>query len=154
MKSSPEPGRRAVVLDANVLSRLARIGRLDVIPQAFSGRCYLTSAIASEIEAGLEAGVMYLEVVRTFIQRGELCILSISEEDRHYMDSLPRKLGKGEAEGIALCRHLDMVFITHDRQAANFCNQAGVRCLHFRSLVEALQTRGLLTPDEARRTLE
>jgi predicted nucleic acid-binding protein len=70
MKSSPEPGRRAIVLDANVLSRLARIGQLDIISQAFSGRCYLTSAIASEIEAGLEAGVMYLEGVRTLIQRG------------------------------------------------------------------------------------
>lgn len=154
MRSSPEPGRRAIVLDANALSRLARIGRLDVIPQAFSGRCYLTSAIASEIEAGLEAGVMYLEAVRTLIQRGELGVLSASREDRRYMDSLPRKLGEGEAEGIALCRRLNMVFVTHDRQAANFCDQAGVRCLHFRTLVDALQTRGLLTPGEARRTLE
>jgi len=154
MKSSPEPGRRAIVLDANVLSRLARIGRLDVISQAFSGRCYLTSAITSEIEAGLEAGVLYLEMVRSFIQRGKLHILSASEEDRRYMDSLPRKLGEGEAEGIALCRRLNMVFVTHDRKAANFCDQAGVRCLHFRTLVDALQKRGLLTSDQVRRALE
>ena len=154
MKFSPEPGRRAIVLDANVLSRLARIGRLDVIPRAFSGPCYLTSAIANEIEAGLEAGVMYLEVVRTLIQRGELGVLSALEEDRRYMDSLPRKLGQGEAEGIALCHRLNMVFVTHDRQAANFCEQAGVRCLHFRTLVDALQKRGLLTAEEALRALE
>ena len=97
---------------------------------------------------------MYLEGVRTLIQRGELRVLSISEEDRRYMDSLPRKLGEGEAEGIALCRRLNMVFITHDRKAANFCERASVRCLHFRTLVDVLQKRGLLTSDQARRALE
>jgi hypothetical protein len=44
--------------------------------------------------------------------------------------------------------------ITHDRKAANFRERAGVRCLHFRTLVDALQKRGLLTPDQARRALE
>jgi predicted nucleic acid-binding protein len=55
------------------------------------------------------------------------------------------KLGLGEAEGISLCRRLGMVFVTHDRKAANFCDRAGVKCLHFRTLIEALEKRGLLS---------
>lgn len=75
-------------------------------------------------------------------------------EDRDYIASLPRRLGLGEAEGIALCRRLDMVFVTHDRKAANFCDRAGVRCLHFRTLVDALQKQRLLTSEQARQVLE
>lgn len=154
MKSSPEPGRRAVLLDANVLSRLARVHQTDVLPEVFPGGCYLAPAIYHEVEAGLEAGVAYLEAVIALVGRGRLRILSIEEEDRDYIASLPRKLGLGEAEGITLCRRLDMVFVTHDREAANFCDRAGVRCLHFRTLVDALQKRGLLTPEQARQALE
>ena len=88
------------------------------------------------------------------VGRGRLRILSIEEEDRDYIASLPRKLGLGEAEGITLCRRLDMVFVTHDREAANFCDRAGVRCLHFRALVDALHKRGLLTLEQARQALE
>ena len=64
MQSSPEPGRGAVLLDANVLSRLAHIRRSDIL------------------------------------------------------------------------------------------DRAGVKCLHFHTLVEALEQRGLLTSEQARQALE
>lgn len=154
MKSSPDPGGRAVVLDANVLSRLARVDQAPLLPRVFSGGCYLAPAIYHEIEAGIEVGVKYLEAVASLVEQGRLQILDVEDEDRDYIASLPRKLGLGEAEGVALCRRLDMVFVTHDRKAANFCDQAGVRCLHFRTLVEVLQDRGLLTPEQAQQALE
>jgi predicted nucleic acid-binding protein len=154
MKSSLEPGRRAVLLDANVLSRLARVHQADVLPKVFPGRCYLAPAIYHEIEAGVEAGVAYLEQVIALVGQERLRVLGIEEEDRDYIASLPRRLGLEEAEGIALCRRLDMVFVTHDRKAANFCDRAGVRCLHFRTLVDALQKQGLLAPEQGRQALE
>ena len=154
MKSSLEQGRRAVLLDANVLSRLARVRQADVLPKVFPGRCYLAPAIYHEIEAGVEVGVEYLEEVIALVRQERLRVLGIEEEDRDYIASLPRRLGLGEAEGIALCRRLDMVFVTHDRKAANFCDRAGVRCLHFRTLVDALQKQGLLTSEQARQALE
>jgi len=70
MKSSPKPGRRAVLLDANALSRLARVHQTDVLPEVFPGGCYLAPAIYHEVEAGLEAGVAYLEAVITLVGRG------------------------------------------------------------------------------------
>jgi predicted nucleic acid-binding protein len=74
-------------------------------------------------------------------------------EDREYSASLPRKLGLGEAEGISLCHRLGMVFVTHDRKAANACDRIGVKCLHFRTLVETLEKRGLLTWEQAQQAL-
>ena len=72
MKSSPEPGRRAVLLDANVLSRLSRVHQADVLPKVFSGGCYLAPAIYHEIEAGVEVGVSYLEAVIALTEQGGL----------------------------------------------------------------------------------
>ncbi len=154
MKSSPEPSRRAILLDANALSRLARVGRIELIPQVFPGRCYLSPAIYREIEAGMEAGVVYLEPVIVQVRQRGLRVLAVEEADRTYMASLPGRLALGEAEGIALCHRLGMVFVTHDRKAANFCDREGVRCLHFRTLVDTLQKRGLLTAEQAWQALE
>lgn len=153
MPSSLEPQRRAVLLDANALSRLARIGRSDILPTIFPGRCYVTPAVYREIEAGLAIGVSYLEPILALVERQELQILDLQPEDREYGATIPRKLGLGETEGIALCRRLGMVFVTHDRKAANFCDRIGVTCLHFRTLIEALEQRGLLTSEEAHQAL-
>jgi len=51
--------------------------------------------------------VTYLQAVIALVERKELRILGITEEDRDYIASLPRKLSLGEAEGIALCRRLN-----------------------------------------------
>lgn len=96
----------------------------------------------------------YLKSVMDLVEQEKLQILDIAEEDREHITSLPRKIGSGEAESIALCRRLSMVFVTHDRKAANFCDRAEVRCLHFRTLVNILQKRGLLTSEHAQQTLE
>jgi hypothetical protein len=61
MPSSPEPSRGAVLLDANVLSRLALIRCSDILSTAFPGRCYVAPAVYREIEAGIAVGVSYLE---------------------------------------------------------------------------------------------
>ena len=57
MQSSPEPGRGTVLLDANVLSRLAHIRRSDILSTIFPGRYYVAPAIYREIEAGVAVGV-------------------------------------------------------------------------------------------------
>ena len=80
-------------------------------------------------------------------------MLDLEQADQAFVASIPRKLALGEAEGIALCRRLDMIFVTHDRKAANYCERAGIRCLHFRTLVDALHRRGLLTDLELQQAL-
>jgi len=154
MQSSPEPNRGAVLFDANALSRLALIGRSDILATVFRGRCYVTPAVHHELEVGVAIGVSYLEPILTLVERKELQVLDLQPEDRQYGATAPRKLGVGEVEGIALCQRLGMTFVTHDRKAANFCERAGVKCLHFHTLVVALEQRGLLTSQEAQQALQ
>jgi predicted nucleic acid-binding protein len=102
MKPSTEP--RPVILDANALSRLAHVQQTELLPRIFPGRCFLAPAVYREIEAGVGTGVAYLEPILALVKRQELKVLDIEPEDREYSAALPRKLGLGEAEGIALCR--------------------------------------------------
>jgi predicted nucleic acid-binding protein len=153
MTSSAEASRKAVLLDANVLSRLAQIGKADVVPRALANRCTIAPAIYDELEAGVNAGVSYLRAVTVMVQQGHIRVLELEVGDQQFIASVPRKLARGEAEGIAICKRLGLVFITHDRKAANYCERAGVTCLHFSILVEALHKRGLLTDAEAKQAL-
>ena len=154
MTSSVETSQKAVLLDANVLSRLAKIGKADLLPTTLANRCTIAPAIYDELEAGVNAGVSYLRAVTAMVQQGKIRVLDLEVEDQQFIAAVPRKLARGEAEGIAICRRLGLVFITHDRKAANYCERVGVACLHFRTLVEALHKRGLFTDSEAQEVLE
>jgi predicted nucleic acid-binding protein len=153
MTSSVETTQQAVLLDANVLSRLAHIGKADLLPATLPNRCTISPTIYRELEAGINSGAPYLQAVTALVQRGEIRVLDLEDEDQELVASVPRKLARGEAEGIALCKRLDMVFVTHDRKAANYCERAGVTCLHFSILIGALHKRGLLTDTEAKQAL-
>ncbi|MFZ2358684.1 MAG: hypothetical protein WA040_05010 [Anaerolineae bacterium] len=153
MTSSANVQKRSVLLDANVLSRLALIGKANLLAVALPERCTTAPAIRHEVEAGIDAGIAYLRPIIELIRQGTLRVLELEPGDLEFVASVPRKLARGEAEGIALCKRLDMVFITHDRKAANYCERAGVTCLHFSTLVEALYKRGLLTDAEAKQAL-
>lgn len=154
MTSSVETSQKSLLLDANVLSRLAQIGKADLLPATLPNRCTISPTIYRELEAGVNSGVPYLQLVTALVHRGEIRVLDLEDEDQQFIVSMPRKLGRGEAEGIAICKRLGTVFVTHDRKAANYCERAGVVCLHFRALIEGLHKRGLLTDSEMQRSLE
>lgn len=154
MTSSVEARPQGLILDANVLSRLARIGRIDLLSATLPNRCAISPTIYREIEAGINSGVLYLQAVIASVQRGEIRVLGLEDKDQEFITSVPRKLARGEAEGIALCKRLDMVFVTHDRKAANYCQHMGITCLHFHTLVDALYQRELLTATEAQQALD
>jgi predicted nucleic acid-binding protein len=69
------------------------------------------------------------------------------------MKSLPLRLGSGEAEAIAICHNQKMVFVTHDRKAANYCDRAGISVVRMKELLEAFQRTGLINAADAQKML-
>ena len=153
MKSSTAPALKGIILDANVLSLLAKENRLDLLQQYFTLPCYITSEIYNELEVGLKNGVLYLKDVLQLIEEGHLETIAPTAAEIQFANSLPAKLGRGEAEAIAICHQQRLAFITHDRKAANYCDQVGIVCIRLKSLLAALQNAGLLTTSEVKRIL-
>lgn len=84
---------------------------------------------------------------------GHLEIISPTTTEKLSMSHLPPKLGVGEAEAIAVCQQRKMSFITHDRKAANYCDQTGIACTRLKALLVALQNAGILTASEVKEIL-
>lgn len=102
---------------------------------------------------GVQNGATYLEAALQLITTGDLQIVYPSKADQQFIYSLPAKLAAGEAEAIALCHRLHLVFISHDRKAINYCERAGIASIKVSVLLNRLQTAGLLTEAEIARML-
>lgn len=148
MLVSTSPVPNSYVLDTNVLSRFARINRLDLLLQLSIGRVYITPAIQRELEAGLDNGVSYLADAVQLIRTGQLPVLPLSQIDRQFMRALPNKLGDGESEAIALCRRANLIFLSHDSRAIEYCKHEGINSIRLMNLVAQLKKAGLLTDAE------
>ncbi len=134
-----------IVLDTNLLSLLAATDKLDLIQRLAKQPLYVTAAIEQELQVGVDKNVPKLQAVLALIQAGQIQVLVPSESEQALMAAFPNKLALGEAEGIAICQQRNMIFITRDRKAANYCDRMGITCIRLRALLEQFQQAGLLT---------
>ena len=144
MSSSTSPTHKGFVLDTNVLSLFAKVGKLHLLPQFSKIPLYITPVIHQELEAGLESGVSYLAEALQLIEAGHLQVIHPNQTDTHFMSQLPAKLGLGEGEAIALCHRQNLAFITRDRKAANYCERAGIGFIRLADLLQRFEEVGVL----------
>jgi len=97
---------------------------------------------------GFRNGAVYISNCLARIDTGDLQVLQPTDADRDFGHNLPPKLGAGEVEAIALCRRLNLVFVSHDRKATNYCERAGIQSIKLVALVERLRRAELLTEYE------
>lgn len=147
MPVSTSPDASGYLIDTNVLSLLARAGQLDLL-QYITIPLYITPTIKQEIETGVQREVYHLNHVLALINNGDVQMLAPTGTNSQIVKRLPNKLGQGEAEAIAICRRLGLIFITHDRKAINYCERTGVNCIPLTDLVAEFESAGALTEAE------
>ena len=153
MSSSASNRRDGVLFDTNVLSHFAKIGRLPLLLRAFADahrakQLNVSPVIRRELENGITHGASYLQDVLQLIEDEDIQVIRPTKADQQFINSLPAKLAAGEAEAIALCHRLNLVFISHDRKAINYCERTGISSVKFEVLVNRLKVAGLLTGSE------
>lgn len=153
MDSSASNRQNGVLFDTNVLSHFAKIERLPLLLQAFADvhrakQLYISPTIQRELETGVQHGASYLQGALQIIEDEDIQIIHPSKADEQFIHSLPAKLAAGEAEAIALCHRLNLVFISHDRKAINYCERMGISSVKFEVLLNRLKVAGLLTESE------
>lgn len=153
MSSSASNRQNGVLFDTNVLSHFAKIQRLPLLLQAFADahqakQLHISPVIRRELETGVQHGAVYLQKALQLIEDGDIQIIRPTKADQQFIKSLPAKLAAGEAEAIALCHRLNLVFISHDRKAINYCERTGITSVKFEVLVNRLKVAGLLTESE------
>jgi predicted nucleic acid-binding protein len=148
MPSSTSAATNGLVLDTNVLSSFSVANKLPLLQTITMAPLYITPYIVEELQAGIDKGVSTLTAVLTLITTAQISILQLTETERAMQLHLPKKLAQGEAEAIAVCRQCNMLFITHDRKAANYCDHEGIPCIRLKDLLFQLVLAGLLSQEE------
>lgn len=137
-----------IILDTNVLSSFATANKLSLLQGLTSASLYITPHIAEELNVGIKRGVSALTVVLALINSAQINVLQLTKTEKAMQLHLPKKLAQGEAEAIAVCRQRNLLFITHDRKAANYCDRKGIPCIRLKDLLQQMVLAGLLSQGE------
>ena len=139
MLGSTSPTLDGYVVDTNVLSIFAKVGRLNLLLQIAIVPLHVTPAIQNELEIGLKNGVSYLADPLSLIDAGALKYAALTDLDHRFISTLPAKLASGEAEAIAVCARSNLTLISHDRKAIDYCEREKINCIRLSTLIALLR---------------
>jgi predicted nucleic acid-binding protein len=138
-----------IVSDTNILSSLAAAHALDRLQRLFArSTLCIPPAVRAELLVAVERGRIYLEVVTTAIVVGEIPVLELTEAERALVTTLPRKLGLGECQAIALCQQRHRPLLSNDRRAVRYCQTNGIDVVDLPTVLRLFWTRQITTRTE------
>jgi predicted nucleic acid-binding protein len=145
-----------IVADTNILSTFARVGASDLLRQLCqSDRLHVTPATFNELRRAVEVGCEFLGPTLEAIRIGtELDLVELRREEVLALNDLPRSLGAGEAESIAVClRRAGTRLLTNDKRARNFCREHSIPCLDLPAILRGLWVRQVVSKERVRQLL-
>jgi predicted nucleic acid-binding protein len=135
-----------IVSDTNILSSLAAAKALDHLQRLFArSTLCIPPSVREELRVAVERGRSYLEVLTTAIAVGNISVLELTEVEHTLATTLPRKLGMGECEAIALCQQRQLPLLTNDRRAVRYCQTKGIDVVDLPTVLRLFWTRQVIT---------
>ena len=111
------------VIDADILSTFAKIGKLTLLSRIFNGLILFPDAVHDDLLRARDAGYDYIEKA---LRVGK----SIHLEEAEVIEKQYSKtLGRGELECIFLCLSRKLTFVSNDRKAIAEAKRVGVRVM-------------------------
>jgi len=108
-----------IVSDATALILLARIGRLELLREVV-GEVWIPEAVATEVRKPEKPGAEALEAaLDDWIHIAQV-------QDRKRVEGLPKRLGRGEREAIALAVEREATLLSDDRAARREAQAQGL----------------------------
>ena len=138
-----------IVSDTNILSSLAAAQALDRLQRLFArSTLCIPPSVGDELRIAVERGRIYLEVLTTAITAGEISVLELTEAERALVTTLPRKLGLGECQAIALCQQRHLPLLSNDRRAVRYCQTRAIDVVDLPTVLRLFWTRQVATRTE------
>lgn len=134
-----------VVLDADILSSLAKIKRLDLIKSLFSEyEIVVPSEIYEEILRCKKLGLNFVDEIEEVL--GDwLGIQHLSRELEEKANKLKTEAGLGhEADAIVLAKSQSGIFLSNDNNALNEAEKYGVPAFNLQNLIQDAILDGLI----------
>ncbi|WP_208023558.1 hypothetical protein [Halorussus pelagicus] len=135
-----------VVVDNNILSSLAKIERVGLLPEVFD-EVATVSSVFDELHRDDVAGYEFVEQIDDIkgYRGGWLHVRPVTESELQFADEIvDPSLSFTDAECLAVAHHRDERLLTDDRHAGEMAAQRGVEVWDLKLLLEAAVTKGSL----------
>ena len=136
-----------VVLDCDLISSFAKINRIDLLETLFpDAQLAITASVYNELLKTKEHGFDFLDE----IVQSDIGLINIRKEERSVFEDFLQdyRIHLGEAEGIAIAKCRDGVFMTNDSLAVRFCEEKGVKVLNLKDVLRKIAVDGTVNKGE------
>ena len=136
-----------VILDFDLLSSFAKINRIDLLEKLFSdAQLVITASVYNELLKTKEYGFNFLDE----IIQSDIGLINIRKEEKRVFEDFLQdyRIHWGEAEGIAIAKCRNGVFMTNDSRVIRFCEENGVKVLNLKDVLRKIAADGMVNKDE------
>ena len=136
-----------VVLDCDLISSFAKINRIDLLEKLFpDAHLVITASVYNELLKTKGYGFDFLDR----IIQSNVGLINIQKEERSIFEDFLQdyRIHWGEAEGIAIAKCRNSLFMTNDSRAVRFCEENGVKVLNLKDLLRKMAADGMVNRGE------
>lgn len=138
-----------ILVDTNILSTLAKVGKLDLLPRLFAQEeIEIVPAVYEEVHTGIEKGYSALQSILALVKQGCVHLVPLSEEELVAKTSLPRSFDEGEREIGAVAKQRQWSVLTNEKLVKNWCQREGISCLNLPAFLRVLWRTKIMTKEE------
>jgi len=136
-----------VILDCDLLSSFAKINRINLLEKLFSDvQLVITASVYNELLKTKEYGFDFLDE----IIQSDIGLINIRKEEKRVFEDFLQdyRIHWGEAEGIAIAKCRNGVFMTNDSRAVRFCEENGIKVLNLKDVLRKMAADEMVNKDE------
>lgn len=143
-----------MIFDADILSMLGKIGRIDLLKKLFSNSgLFITFEVYNELLAAKEIGYDFIDSILE--QDVEITHLDPDTfKSYEKMRTELKRVHSGELSSILMCKKYGWTFVTNDGKAKRFCEEVGVEWLDIVDILRLCLLKGIVDRKEVKRMIK
>ncbi len=144
-----------IIVDNNILSTFAKIGRLDVLFRLFPQRqIAIVPAVYNELRFGIRKGHVQLEDVMEMVEKKSIRLITLTEAEIFLKPTLPVSFDEGELESVAACKFRKITLLTNERSVKNWCVKEDIKYADLPDLLRACWRSEVMYKKEVKTLIE
>lgn len=135
-----------IILDCDIASTFGKIDRIELLKKTFpKSDIRITNSVYTELLHAKRIGFSFPDKIFDSIVQTVL-----NEEEIEYFRrfSQDKRIHAGEAEGLAIAKIRNAVFLTNDTLVVRFCEENGIKALDLKDVLILLGEREITSKKE------
>ena len=143
-----------IFIDTDVLSIFAKIQRLLLLFTVFNAdHLNISTTVENELQTGIAKGFDFAQDIIALHSKGQIVTYYPTDIDQQFTATLPKTLGSGERESMAICKRLNAIFVSNERRVKHHCRENGIDCVNLPEILRTLWERGILMQVDVRKVI-